>query len=133
MSITCESRQTCVECGSGQLVFSVQGIEDELKGVCIPGGSDITESSNFIILDEGKTAEIWCVPPSSQSPLVEQAVVYSTLPQEYSTLTFRGGVVADGGGVEERSKVEERSEVMYCIEGDTYIYYRMHNGHSCIA
>ena len=38
-----------------------------------------------------------------------------------------GGVVAGGGGV------EERSEVMYCIEGDTYIYYRMHNGHSCIA
>ena len=49
---------------------------------------------------------------------VEQAVVYSTLPQEYSTLTFRGEVVADGGGVEERSKV------MYCIEGDMYIYYR---------
>ena len=38
---------------------------------------------------------------------VEQAVVYSTLPQEYSTLTFRGEVVADDGGV------EERSEVMY--------------------
>ena len=54
-------------------------------------------------------------------------MVYSTLPQEYSTLTFKGEVVAEGGGVEERSKV------MYCIEGDTYIYYRMHNGHSCIA
>ena len=40
---------------------------------------------------------------------VEQAVVYSTLPQEYSTLTFRGEVVAGGGGVEERSKV------MYCV------------------
>ena len=38
---------------------------------------------------------------------VEQAVVYSTLPQEYSTLTFRGEVVAGGGGV------EERNEVMY--------------------
>ena len=49
---------------------------------------------------------------------VEQAVVYSTLPQEYSTLTFRGEVVAGGGGV------EERSEVMYCIEGRTYIYYK---------
>ena len=49
---------------------------------------------------------------------VEQAVVYSTLPQEYSTLTFRGEVVAGGGGV------EERSEVMYCIEERTYIYYR---------
>ena len=36
---------------------------------------------------------------------VEQAVVYSTLPQEYSTLTFGGEVVAGGGGVEERSKV----------------------------
>ena len=36
---------------------------------------------------------------------VEQAVVYSTLPQEYSTLTFRGEVVAGGGGVEERSHV----------------------------
>ena len=46
---------------------------------------------------------------------VEQAVVYSTLPQEYSTLTFRGEVVAGGGGV------EERSEVMYCIGGDMYI------------
>ena len=60
-------------------------------------------------------------------PDVEQAVVYSTLPQEYSTLTFRGEVVAVGGGV------EERSEVMYCIEVQTYIYYRVHNGHSCIA
>ena len=59
--------------------------------------------------------------------VVEQVVVYSTLPQEYSTLTFEGEVVASGGGV------EERSEVMNCIEGDTYIYYRMHNGHSCIA
>ena len=58
---------------------------------------------------------------------VEQVVVYSTLPQEYSTLTFRGEVLLDGGGV------EKRSEVMYCIEGGTYIYYRMHNGHSCIA
>ena len=45
-------------------------------------------------------------------------MVYSTLPQEYSTLTFEGEVVADGGGV------EERSEVMYCIEERTYIYYR---------
>ena len=34
---------------------------------------------------------------------VEQAVVYSTLPQEYSTLTFMGEVVVGGGGVEERS------------------------------
>ena len=51
-------------------------------------------------------------------PSVEQAVVYSTLPQEYSTLTFRGEVVAGGGGA------EERSEVMYCIEGRTYIYYK---------
>ena len=58
---------------------------------------------------------------------VEQVVVYSTLPQEYSTLTFGGEVVAGGGGV------EERSEVMYCIERDTYIYYRMHNGHSYIV
>ena len=43
-------------------------------------------------------------------------MVYSTLPQEYSTLTFVREVVAGGGGV------EERSEVMYCIEGDMYIY-----------
>ena len=49
---------------------------------------------------------------------VEQAVVYSTLPQEYSTLTFRGEVLLYGGGV------EKRSEVMYCIEGRTYIYYK---------
>ena len=54
-------------------------------------------------------------------------MVYSTSTTGLSTLTFRRGVVAGGGGV------EERSEVMYCIEGDTYIYYRMHNGHSCIA
>ena len=32
-----------------------------------------------------------------------------------------GEVVASGGGV------EERSEVMYCIEERTYIYYRVHN------
>ena len=64
---------------------------------------------------------------SKEAKCVEQAVVYSTLPQEYSTLTFGGEVVAGGGGV------EERSEVMYCIEGDTYIYYRKHNGHSCIV
>ena len=42
-------------------------------------------------------------------------MVYSILPQEYSTLTFVREVVVDGGGV------EERSEVMYCIEGDMYI------------
>ena len=51
-------------------------------------------------------------------------MVYSTLPQEYSTLTFKGEVVAGGGGV------EERSEVMYCIEGDMYIYYRDITCHS---
>ena len=42
-------------------------------------------------------------------------MVYSTLPQEYSTLTFKGEVVAGGGGV------KERSIVMYCIEEDMYI------------
>ena len=56
-------------------------------------------------------------PPPPQSP-VEQAVVYSTLPQEYSTLTFRGEVVASGDGV------EERSEVIYWHRGDMVIYYR---------
>ena len=56
--------------------------------------------------------------PTDDEKAVEQAVVYSTLPQEYSTLTFRGEVVADDGGV------EERSEVMYCIEVRTYIYYK---------
>ena len=45
-------------------------------------------------------------------------MVYSTSTTGLSTLTFRGGVVADDGGV------EERSEVMYCIEGHTYIYYK---------
>ena len=58
---------------------------------------------------------------------VEQAVVYSTLPQEYSTLTFRGEVVADGGGV------GERSEVMYWHRRAYIIYYRDITGHSCIA
>ena len=46
---------------------------------------------------------------------VEQAVVYSTSTTGLSTLTFRGEVVASGGGV------EERSEVIYCIEEDMYI------------
>ena len=54
-------------------------------------------------------------------------MVYSTLPQEYSTLTFEGEVVAGGGGVEERSKV------IYCIEGHTVIYYRECNGYSYIV
>ena len=58
---------------------------------------------------------------------VEQAVVYSTLPHEYSTLTFRGGVVAGGGGV------EGRSEVIYWHRTNTVIYYMYHNSHSCIA
>ena len=53
----------------------------------------------------------WMVP-------VEQVVVYSTLPQEYSTLTFGGEVVAVDG------RVEERSEVIYCIERDMVIYYK---------
>ena len=52
-------------------------------------------------------------------------MVYSTLPQEYSTLTFRGEVVAGG--------VEERNEVIYWHRGDMVIYYKGHNGHSCIA
>ena len=54
-------------------------------------------------------------------------MVYSTLPQEYSTLTFRGEVVAVGGGV------EERSEVMYWHRGAYIIYYRDITGHSCIV
>ena len=54
-------------------------------------------------------------------------MVYSTLPQEYSTLTFRGEVVTDGGGE------EERSEVMYWHGGAYIIYYRDIMGHSCIA
>ena len=58
---------------------------------------------------------------------VEQAVVYSTLPQEYSTLTFGGEVVAVGGGE------EERSEVMYWHRGAYIIYYKGIMGHSCIA
>ena len=58
---------------------------------------------------------------------VEQAVVYSTLPQEYSTLTLGERFVAGGGGV------EERSEVMYWHRGAYIIYYRDITGHSCIA
>ena len=50
------------------------------------------------------------MPPQANSGcnnawVVEQVVVYSTLPQEYSTLTFRGEFVAVDGGVEERSEV----------------------------
>ena len=45
-------------------------------------------------------------------------MVYSTLPQEYSTLTFRGEVVVGSGGV------EERSEVMYWHRGAYIIYYK---------
>ena len=58
---------------------------------------------------------------------VEQAVVYSTLPQEYSTLTFRGEVLLDGGGV------EERSEVMYWHRRAYIIYYRSITCHSYTA
>ena len=58
---------------------------------------------------------------------VEQVVVYSTLPQEYSPLTFRGEVIAVDG------RVEERSEVIYWHRTNTVIYYMYHNGHSCIA
>ena len=61
------------------------------------------------------------------SAAVEQAVVYSTLPQEYSTLTFGERLVAGGGGV------EERSEVMYWHRGAYIIYYRDITCHSCIA
>ena len=71
-------------------------------------------------------------PPYPTTPVlrvraVEQAVVYSTSTTGLSTLTFRGGVVAEGGGV------EERSEVMYWHRGAYIIYYRDITGHSCIA
>ena len=54
-------------------------------------------------------------------------MVYSTLPQEYSTLTFRGGVIAGGGGE------EERSEVKYWHRGAYIIYYRDIMCHSYTA
>ena len=54
-------------------------------------------------------------------------MVYSTTTTGLSTLTFGRGVVAGGGGV------EERSEVMYCIEEDMYIYYRDITCHSYTA
>ena len=77
----------------------------------------------------GDQPPILAVLGSTPVPLlrVEQVVVYSTLPQEYSTLTFRGEVVAGGGGV------EERSEVMYWHRGAYIIYYRDITRHSCIA
>ena len=59
--------------------------------------------------------------------VVEQAVVYSTSTTGLSTLTFRGEVLLDGGGV------EKRSEVMYWHRGAYIIYYRNITGHSCIA
>ena len=55
---------------------------------------------------------------SEPNAFVEQAVVYSTSTTGLSTLTFKGEVVANGGGVKGRGKV------MYCIEGDMYIYYK---------
>ena len=48
-------------------------------------------------------------------------MVYSTSTTGLSTLTFRGEVVASGGGV------EERSEVMYWHRGAYIIYYTKHN------
>ena len=54
-------------------------------------------------------------------------MVYSTLTQEYSTLTFRGEGVAVSGGVEERSKA------IYWHRTNTVIYYMYHNGHSYTA
>ena len=45
-------------------------------------------------------------------------MVYSTSTTGLSTLTFEGEVLLDGGGV------KEKSEVMYCIEVRTYIYYK---------
>ena len=58
---------------------------------------------------------------------VEQVVVYSTTTTGVLYSYLWGEVVANGSGV------EERSEVIYCIEGDMVIYYRIHNGHSCIV
>ena len=54
-------------------------------------------------------------------------MVYSTLPQEYSTLTFEGEVVVGDGGV------EERSEVMYWHRRAYIIYYRDITCHSYTA
>ena len=54
-------------------------------------------------------------------------MVYSTSTTGLSTLTFRGEVVANSGGV------EKRSEVMYCMEEDMYIYYRDITGHGYTA
>ena len=79
--------------------------------------------NNWIFTEKWESTQAWI----DRHADVEQAVVYSTLPQEYSTLTFRGEVVAGGGGV------EERGEVMYCIEVRTYIYYKCITCHSCIV
>ena len=112
-----------------------------VAGGVVNGNTSILCHVHYCLGDDGKRYLTSCVielpdftggalphlPPQHVPVIVEQAVVYSTLPQEYSTLTFRGEGVAEDGGV------EERSEVMYCIERDTYIYYKKHNGHSCIA
>ena len=79
------------------------------------------DSVSSVDLRGAGSGELWVgveTTTKSQQDGVEQVVVYSTSTTGLSTLTFRGEVVAGGGGV------EERSEVMYCIEGRTYIYYK---------
>ena len=49
------------------------------------------------------------------------------LPQDYLLLPLGERLFVGGGGV------EERSEVMYCIEGDMYIYYKDITCHSYTA
>ena len=55
--------------------------------------------------------------PRTQYELLSRRWYILLLPQDYLLLPL-GRVVAGDGGV------EKRSEVMYCIEGRTYIYYK---------
>ena len=63
--------------------------EEEVSNDLKYQSSDDSSSSSSSSSDEEQPPSS---PPITTFPTVEQVVVYSTLPQEYSTLTFRGEV-----------------------------------------
>ena len=98
----------------------MDGRSIECGSECITGGWSPPHQA-FVVLRD------LCTQHTVQDGFVEQAVVYSTTTTGLSTLTFKRGVVAGGGGV------DERSEVMYWHRGAYIIYYRNITRHSCIA